>query len=83
MMAIVPQMEATAVKAWLVEPRLAGRLSAVASAVARALVTLCDGYVPVRILFPRNEPVSLLKGDEFADMEPLLVQETVTAAMVQ
>ena len=71
-MAKVPKMEATAVQAWLVEPRLAGKRSAVA--VARAVVTPCGEYVPLRILNPRNEPVSLQKGDELADMEPLPVQ---------
>ena len=65
----VPKANVDADATWLVEPKPPDERTAVA--VARAVVTPRDECVPVRVLNPRDEPVSLSKGQEIARMEPL------------
>ena len=64
---------------WLVEPCLSEDRTAVV--VARAMVTPEDEQIPVRILNPRIEPVSLKKGEAIARMEPLHEEVTVAATV--
>ena len=64
---------------WLVESCPSGERAAVV--VARANVTPYEENIPVRILNPRDEPVSLKKGQEITHMEPLLEDFSVAAAV--
>ena len=68
-MAQVPKADFDADTTWLVESKPPDGGTAVA--VARAVVSPRDKYVPLRVLNPRDEPVSLSKGQEIARMEPL------------
>ena len=69
---------ATKAQTSLVESCLPGERNAVV--VARAMVTPKDEPIPVN---PRLEPVSLKKGDEIAQMEPIPEEAAVAATTVQ
>lgn len=64
---------------WVVESCPSGECATVV--VARVIVTPDEENIPVRILNPRDEPVSLKKGQKIARMEPLLEDFSVAAAI--
>lgn len=66
---------------WLVESQPLEDRSCVV--VARAVVAPEGGHIPVRILNPRNEPVTLRKGEKIAQMEPLLEEVAVPSTTIQ
>ena len=78
-MARFPTLTTTGNSTWLVEPRSSQRQAVM---VARAMVDPGPGKVPVRILNPRAEPVTIQKGTVIAIMEPLSDKEPVFVTSV-
>ena len=73
----VPQVDTPTT--WLMEPNGDQRHAVV---VARAVVDPRTGRVPVRILNPRAETVTVHKGSTIAVMEPLLEEDVAMVASV-
>ena len=67
-----PSITPSTTSTWLVEPNIGDRNAAF---VARAMVNPEAGEIPVRILNPRAETVTIQKGIPIAVMEPLLEKD--------
>ena len=76
----VPPLTSTESSNWLVESG-SGQRQAVM--VARAMVDPVHGKVPVRILNPRAEPVTIQRGTVIAIMESLSKEEPVVVTSVE
>ena len=77
-----PPVSTSTATTWLVEPNSEDRDAAI---VARAMVNPGAGEIPIRLLNPRSETVTVQKGAPVAVMEPLPEEDvnTVSTSSVQ
>ena len=73
----VPPVTTFTTSTWLVEPNISDRNAVF---VARGMVNPGGGKIPVRVLNPRSESVTVQRGVQIAVMEPLQTEEVDLAS---